>query len=333
MRRTAAERRHAGSRAYGSAGHAAPGSFAALRKLPSGAGGTACAPYPHGRRAPADRRSRAANGVSCPSHARSGVGRENCIRVAPLVPRSAHALGSCGARLGCRRDCGRAAHAQVTASRAFAGRSCRRHAVGHLARAQRCPAANPGAAALAGHTPPGRNLFPDSSTYYQGETQMKSRLFYLFAIVFLVAAMARAQQPAPEAHPQPQPQANPDPFARNFYPPDLIMQNQEALQLTDEQESYFKTEMRKAQMNFTELQWKLQDEAEKLMKVAKAQHVDEQQLLAQLEKLLNAERDVKRAQITLLVHIKNKLTPAQQAVLDNLRRTRSAAPEARPEGE
>ncbi len=125
---------------------------------------------------------------------------------------------------------------------------------------------------------------------------MKSRLFYLFAIVFLIAAMARAQQPAPEARPQPQPQANPDPFARNFYPPDLIMQNQEALQLTDEQESYFKTEMRKAQMNFTELQWKLQDEAEKLMKVAKAQHVDEQQLLAQLEKLLNAERDVKRAQ-------------------------------------
>jgi Spy/CpxP family protein refolding chaperone len=171
---------------------------------------------------------------------------------------------------------------------------------------------------------------------------MKTKVFYSFAIVFLITGMARAQQPAegrpqpqpaPEARPMPQPQANPDPFARNFYPPDLIMQNQEALQLTGEQQSYFKTEMRKAQMNFTELQWKLQDEAEKLMSIAKAQHVDEQQLLAQLEKVLNAERDVKRAQITLLVHIKNKLTPVQQAILDNLRRTRSATPEPRPEGE
>jgi Spy/CpxP family protein refolding chaperone len=162
---------------------------------------------------------------------------------------------------------------------------------------------------------------------------MKTRLFYLFAIVLLTAAMARAQQAAPEARPQPQPQANPDPFGRNFYPPEMIMQNQEALQLTDEQQAYFKTEMRKAQTNFTELQWKLQDEAEKLMKVAKAQHVDEQQLLAQLDKVLNAEREVKRAQITLLVHIKNKLTPVQQAVLDNLRRNRSATPEARPEGQ
>ncbi len=160
---------------------------------------------------------------------------------------------------------------------------------------------------------------------------MKTRLFYLFAILFLVAAMARAQQPAPEGRPQAD--AHLDAFARNFYPPDLIMQKQEALQLTDDQLAYFKAEVRKAQVNFTELQWKLQDEAEKLLTLAKAQHVDEQQLLAQLEKVLNAERDVKRAQLTLLVHIKNKLTANQQAILDNMRRTRSAAPEPRPEGE
>jgi hypothetical protein len=161
---------------------------------------------------------------------------------------------------------------------------------------------------------------------------MKTKLFYFLAIVFLVAAMAPAQQPAPEARPQAQIQGNLDPFGRNFYPPDMIMQNQEALQLTDEQQSYFKTEMRKAQMNFTELQWKLQDEAEKLMGMAKAQHVDEQQLLAQMEKVLNAERDVKRAQFMLLIHIKNKLTPVQQSILDNMRRSRSATPEAKPDG-
>jgi hypothetical protein len=35
--------------------------------------------------------------------------------------------------------------------------------------------------------------------------------------------------------------------------------------------------------------------------------------------VLSLEREVKRAQITLLVHIKNKLTPEQQAKLEGLR--------------
>ncbi len=72
-------------------------------------------------------------------------------------------------------------------------------------------------------------------------------------------------------------------------------------------------------MKFTELQWKLQDEMEKLVVLVKQPHVDEQQVLAQLEKLLAAEREVKREQVTLLVRIKNKLTPEQQGKLAELR--------------
>jgi len=48
--------------------------------------------------------------------------------------------------------------------------------------------------------------------------------------------------------------------------------------------------------------------------------VDEAQTLAQLDKLLNAERDIKRAQIALLVRLKNKLTAEQQEKLMELRR-------------
>ena len=156
---------------------------------------------------------------------------------------------------------------------------------------------------------------------------MKTRLFYLFAILFLTTAMAGAQQPAPPAPVPGQGGPGLDAFARNFYPPELIMQKQEALQLSDEQLTYFKTELRKAQLSFTELQWKLQDEAEKLTTLAKAQRLDEQAILAQLEKVLNAERDVKRAQLTLLVRIKNKLTPVQQGILNNMREMRTPKPE------
>jgi Spy/CpxP family protein refolding chaperone len=43
--------------------------------------------------------------------------------------------------------------------------------------------------------------------------------------------------------------------------------------------------------------------------------VDEQQTLAQLDKILNIEREIKRAQFTLLIQIKNRLTPEQRARL------------------
>jgi len=58
---------------------------------------------------------------------------------------------------------------------------------------------------------------------------------------------------------------------------------------------------------------------EKLIALAKQPHVDEQQILAQLEKVLAAEREIKKEQVTLLVRIKNKLTPEQQGKLAELR--------------
>jgi Spy/CpxP family protein refolding chaperone len=58
---------------------------------------------------------------------------------------------------------------------------------------------------------------------------------------------------------------------------------------------------------------------EKLVAQVKQPRVDEQQALAQLEKVLATEREIKRQQVTLLVRIKNKLTPEQQAKLSELR--------------
>jgi Spy/CpxP family protein refolding chaperone len=110
-----------------------------------------------------------------------------------------------------------------------------------------------------------------------------------------------------------------DPIGQSFFAPELVMQNQEAIGLSGEQKEYLKTELRQAQLKFTELQWKLQDEMEKLVALVKQPHVDESQVLAQLEKLLSAEREVKKQQVTLLVRIKNKLTPEQQAKLADLR--------------
>jgi Spy/CpxP family protein refolding chaperone len=123
----------------------------------------------------------------------------------------------------------------------------------------------------------------------------------------LASGAARGQQP------------DQDPIGQGFFAPELVIQHQEAIGLSAEQKDFFKAEIRQAQLRFTELQWKLQDEMEKLIALVKQPRVDEQQALAQLEKVLAAEREIKKEQVTLLVRIKNKLTPEQQSKLGELR--------------
>jgi Spy/CpxP family protein refolding chaperone len=137
--------------------------------------------------------------------------------------------------------------------------------------------------------------------------KMKTRFLVACALLLFCAALSRAQQP------------DQDVIGQNFFAPDLVIQHQEAIGLNDEQKIYLKTEIRQAQVKFTEWQWKLQDEMEKLSSLVKQPHVEEQDAIAQLEKILSIERDIKRAQITLLVHIKNRLTPAQQSRLLEIR--------------
>ena len=136
---------------------------------------------------------------------------------------------------------------------------------------------------------------------------MRAKVLCICAAFLFAAGAARAQQP------------DQDPIGQSFFAPELVIQHQEAVGLITEQKEYFKTEIRQAQLKFTELQWKLQDEMEKLVGLARQQRVDEQQVLAQLEKVLAAEREIKREQVTLLVRIKNKLSPEQQAKLSELR--------------
>jgi Spy/CpxP family protein refolding chaperone len=136
---------------------------------------------------------------------------------------------------------------------------------------------------------------------------MRVRVLFICAIFLLAAGIVRAQLPGE------------DPLWQSFFPPELVIQHQEAIGLSPDQKDAFKAEMRQAQLKFTELQWKLQDEMEKMLLLVKQTHPDEQQVLAQLDKVLATEREVKKEQITLLVRIKNELTPEQQSKLAELR--------------
>jgi Spy/CpxP family protein refolding chaperone len=141
-----------------------------------------------------------------------------------------------------------------------------------------------------------------------GKTTVRTTICILGISLLLFAGSLAAQQPH-----------NPDPVAENLFAPELVMANQKAIGLDEAQRNYIRAELLKAQTRFTELQWQLQDQMESLLGLLKQNPVDEAQVLAQLEKVLSVEREVKRAQITLMVRIKNKLTPEQQAQLRKLR--------------
>ena len=142
----------------------------------------------------------------------------------------------------------------------------------------------------------------------RNKRQSSTRSFVLLAVLLLAAMAAWAQQP----------QA-PDPITENLFAPDQVLANQKAIGLDDAQRNYVRSEVLKAQTRFTELQFQLQDAMESLVALLKQNPVDETQVMAQLDKVLNAEREVKRTQIALMVRIKNKLTPEQQSRLRQLR--------------
>jgi len=111
----------------------------------------------------------------------------------------------------------------------------------------------------------------------------------------------------------------PDPIAESLFPPDLVMAHQRDVGLDDTQKNFLRSEVLKAQGRFAELQWQLQDNMNALVALLKQNPVDETQVVTQLDKVLSSEREIKRTQIALMVRIKNKLTPEQQAQLRKLR--------------
>ncbi len=111
-----------------------------------------------------------------------------------------------------------------------------------------------------------------------------------------------------------------DPLAQNLFPPELVMKYRQEINLDEGQSKTIKEAIQKAQAKFLDMQWDMQSETEKLARLLKAPKVDENAVLAEVDLVLNREREIKKTQITLLVRIKNALTEAQQNKLMELRR-------------
>lgn len=109
-------------------------------------------------------------------------------------------------------------------------------------------------------------------------------------------------------------------FSQHLYPPELIMQNQGRLRITESQREAILQEIYKVQATAAQVQWRVSDESEKLNQLLERENVQESEVLAQADRMMNWESAVKRAQLTMLIRIRNILTAEQRAMLRDLRR-------------
>lgn len=141
------------------------------------------------------------------------------------------------------------------------------------------------------------------------------RAALLVAVLLAAATVGRAQMQPGRPGPGPEPGQEQDPLMGSLFPPELIMQNQQALHLSDEQRTYILAEVQRAQTQTSPIAWRLQGAMEQLGIAVRQDRADEAQVLARLDSVLAVEREMKRAQITLLVRLKSRLTSEQQAFL------------------
>jgi len=136
------------------------------------------------------------------------------------------------------------------------------------------------------------------------------RMSLVPALALLAVAALGAQQPPP-----PPGQPPDDPLGRVLFPPELVMQHQQEIGLRPEQRATITKAIQDFQTRVVELQWRMQEQSQRLTTLLDKPAVDQTAALAQVDELLGVEREVKRSHLTLLIQIKNALSAEQQAKL------------------
>jgi Spy/CpxP family protein refolding chaperone len=116
------------------------------------------------------------------------------------------------------------------------------------------------------------------------------------------------------------PGAGGDPIARLLYPPEALLGHAQELGLDDAQRKAIRSRVVEAQKQFLDAQLSLQEASEELQRLLQERPVNETKALAAADQVMGFERTVKRAHLSLLIHLKNLLTPAQLAKMAEIQK-------------
>lgn len=130
---------------------------------------------------------------------------------------------------------------------------------------------------------------------------------FRWTFLFLCLALLWAPMPAQAQR------GRPDPITETFYPPELLIGHAQEIGLDEQQMQFIASQVREHRKRFGEMQQNLQHQVAALADILRREQPDEQEALAQLDKVLAAEREIKRVQLSLSLSIRNQLTPEQQA--------------------
>lgn len=153
------------------------------------------------------------------------------------------------------------------------------------------------------------------------------------ALVVLLSAPVGAEPPHTGHRPGmmgPAGPMAPPVFLEHVFPPELVMHYQTELGLTPSQQEAMTQIMVETQAKLVELQWKFGAATQELSKIIEQDKVDEAAALAQWTQLSEVEQQIKKTHLSLLLRIKNQLTPNQQEQLRALRPKRRGPPWLRP---
>jgi len=148
---------------------------------------------------------------------------------------------------------------------------------------------------------------------------MKTTLNYLrtlAVVAIVVVSLPVSAQDHPGKGPMPPER---DAMQEFLFPPELVMRFQDEIQLKKEQKEQIIAAMEESQKKFTRMKWDLQSEVSSLQKLLSESTVNETNVMTQLDKVLDQERQIKKAQMTLMIRTKNALTEEQRARLNALK--------------
>jgi len=125
--------------------------------------------------------------------------------------------------------------------------------------------------------------------------------------VFLATA-ALAQGPGPQR----------DVFRGKLFPPNIILEHQDELELTKDQFTAIRAAVVATQGSVAAHEWDLREAYQQVMADLDEAPVDEDKVMENVQKALLAENEVKKLQVRLLLELRNLLTDEQMAYLQSV---------------
>jgi len=110
-----------------------------------------------------------------------------------------------------------------------------------------------------------------------------------------------------------------DVFKGRLFPPNIILEHQDALKLSKEQYTAIKAAVVDVQASVAEHEWDMREAYQQALLQLDESPVDEDKVLASVASVLQAENKVKQLQMIMLIRLRNLLTDEQMEYLQSVR--------------